>query len=278
MRKTTLVLLGLGLFLSACKKGKAAPSADDHPPGTQGGPMVKVAAGEFTMGCSSAKARCGGADQPERTIGLDAFFIDKHEVTVADYQACVKATQCAPPHFDDGACVVYGAGTNKTGVLPPTSRGAEQPVVCVSWAEAEAYCAFAGKRLPTDAEWEKSARGTDGRAFPWGNDEPTCDRAVLSVDTPGCGERRSWPVGSKPKGASPYGALDMLGNVGEWTADWYEPGLSPETKNPKGPSSGRERVVRVANFSTARGDARVTSRVAQSPDSRTELIGFRCAK
>jgi formylglycine-generating enzyme required for sulfatase activity len=279
MQRTTLALVGLGLLVAAClgcPKSKAPAKLDDHPPGTRGGSMVSVPAGDFTMGCVQAKGRCGGPDQPERAITLDAFHIDKREVTISEYQECVKAAKCDPAHFDDSSCALYDGGKN--GVLPVTSRGAEQPVVCVTWAQAHAYCDYVGKRLPTDAEWEKAARGTEGRALPWGEDDPTCDRAIIADAVPGCGQKRAWPVGSKPKGASPYGALDMLGNVDEWVADWYEPGVSKQTKNPQGPSSGREHVVRASSFTTTRADARLTHRIASDPDRRSDTVGFRCAK
>jgi len=182
-----------------------------------GAEMVYVPAGEFLMGSEE-----GGSDEsPEHTVYLDAYWIYKHEVTNVQYRDCIEAGECAGdlsryPEDDD-------------------------PAVYIDWYEANDYCEWAGGQLPTEAEWEKAARGTDGRTYPWGEASPSCNLAQFR-DCSG----QTVPVGSFPAGASPYGALDMAGNVWEWVADWYDAGYyenSPDA-NPTGPASGTYRVFR----------------------------------
>jgi formylglycine-generating enzyme required for sulfatase activity len=221
-----------------------------------GAEMVYVPAGEFVMGSDRSKT-----EQPVHTVYLDAFWIDRTEVTNAGYRKCVEVGTCSQPR--------------DTGWYNDPNR-AEHPVVWVDWYQAKTYCEWAGKRLPTEAEWEKAARGTDGRTFPWG-EGIDCDHAHYS----GCpwtfGETA--PVGSKPAGASPYGALDMTGNVWEWVADWYDPDYysqSPD-RNPPGPASGETRVLRGCSWNS-RGP--ITWRFADwsHPTSAGNDAGFRCVQ
>jgi len=173
--------------------------------------MVYVPAGEFIMGSDERD----GNEQPMHTVYLDAFYIDKTAVTNAQYRKCVEAGACdAPRETTDYDNADY----------------AQHPVVYVNWFQAKAYCEWVGKRLPTEAEWEKAARGTDGRKYPWGNTFDGsrlnfCDKnCTLSWKDPSVddGYTGTAPVGSYPVGASPYGALDMAGNVYAWVADWYD--------------------------------------------------------
>ncbi|MCU0610859.1 MAG: formylglycine-generating enzyme family protein, partial [Candidatus Eisenbacteria bacterium] len=179
--------------------------------------MVHVPAGPFRRGSNR-----GGLDaRPERDIQVSGFYIDRTEVTNAQYRAFLMDIAA------DGSVQELPMGN------------ANLPVVSVSWDEAARFAAWAGKRLPTEAEWEKAARGTDGRAYPWGDE---FDQARVI----GRGAASVQPVGSAPLGASPYGAMDMAGNVREWTADYYDPlyyGRSPSA-DPTGPARGRDRVVR----------------------------------
>jgi formylglycine-generating enzyme required for sulfatase activity len=189
---------------------------------TDGMVMLYVPAGDFLMGSTRAEAMQDD-ETPQHHVYLDTFWIDRTEVTAAQYQRCVDAGKCAAPDCD----------------IQPQG---DLPIACVSWDNAASYCAWAGRRLPTEAEWEKAARGTDGREYPWGNEEPDCDRLNYS----GC-VGRTTPVGSYPSGTSVYGAVDMAGNVEEWVADWYDQtyyATSPE-RNPTGAATSNwGRVVR----------------------------------
>ena len=247
-------------------------------PGTKGGPMVFVPAGEFIMGMSAedALSECRKVSQyckpewftdeaPVHRVNLDAYYIDKHEVTQGEYDKCVQAKAC-----------------NNNKELPGMPgmfiiTVPRWPAVLVYWEDARTYCGWAGKRLPTEAEWEKAARGTDGRIYPWGNQAPSCGLANFFS---GCGGKPV-EVGSKPGGASPYGALDMAGNVWEWVADWYGENYysgSP-SQNPKGPSSGTFRVVRGGGWYFYPGGLLVSVRNRDVPSFRLGGDGgFRCAR
>ena len=163
-----------------------------------------------------SKNLCGEDEKPWHWIELDAFLLDQTEVTVEAFEGCVKA----------GACSDADLGKVQDGKAHLCNWGKadrkRHPINCVIWNQAHAYCAWAGKRLPTEAEWERAARGDDGRSYPWGRSVVTCDRGVwhTAVDKK-CGEKSTQPVGSKPKGRSAYGALDMAGNVWEWVNDRY---------------------------------------------------------
>ena len=222
--------------------------------------MFYIPAGEFTMGSNNAY----NDESPVHTVYLDAYYMDKYEVTNAQYEEFMKATErSAPEHWNDSQ---FNAPV--------------QPVVGVTWKDAEAYCKWAGKRLPTEAEWEKAARGTDGRKYPWGNERPTCEYAVTDLVGSGCGENRTWSVGSKPKGVSPYGVHDMAGNVWEWVNDWYDSeyySKSPN-RNPTGPNSGTDKGLRGGSWYTLPLFLRAALRSWSNPDLRDVSIGFRCSR
>jgi formylglycine-generating enzyme required for sulfatase activity len=218
--------------------------------------MVYVPAGEFIMGSADSDSLALDDEKPQHTVYLDAFWIDKTEVTNAQYRKCVEAGKCKASRCADNARL----------------NGDAQPVVCVSWDDAATYAQWVGGRLPTEAEWEKAARGTDRRIFPWG-DAPDPNRANY-YDT-GIGTTSA--VGSYPAGASPYGALDMTGNVCEWVADWYDSGYyarSPE-RNPTGPDSGKYRVLRGGSWDFFRRDERCASRFRFFPVLFNYNVGFR---
>lgn len=183
--------------LPACA---SSPAPDAEGAAFLDGEMSVVPSGWFTMGSAAARRNEG----PEHQVWLDEFEIDVYEVTVAQYAAFVAETGWRLP------------GDWRTETRHPAGN---LPVTHVAWPDAAAYCEWAGKRLPTEAEWEKAARGTDERRYPWGNEWDGA-RAAVSVSV----ETGPVPVGSYPEGASPYGALDMAGNVHEWVADFYDPG------------------------------------------------------
>jgi formylglycine-generating enzyme required for sulfatase activity len=222
-----------------------------------GAPAVLIPAGAFVMG--------GGENSPRREIFVDNFYMDKYEVTVGRYAAFLKASvNVKPPEYWETVDL---------------QSDAELPVVGVDWRDADKYCRWAGKRLPTEAEWEKAARGTDERKYPWGNDEPTPQHARFATpsDT-SVYKGRVVRVGSYSKGASPFGVYDVAGNVSEWTADWYSETLSSDDlQNPKGPGSGRTKVLRGGGWYDAAERLTTTKRMYASPARRAADIGFRCA-
>jgi formylglycine-generating enzyme required for sulfatase activity len=242
--------------------------------------MVEVPAGEFWMGCPLGQEKdCSSNMRPGRKVTLKAFRIDKTEVTVAAYGECVSAGKCSDDKIRGYARPRRGHASSKSCNWDNPER-ADHPINCVDYVQAAVYCEFAGKRLPTEAEWEKAARGSDPRPFPWGNDDPTCERVVMNAGRGGCGTLATFPVGSKPSGASPYGALDLSGNVREWVADWYDHAFyqGGPVDNPTGPPRGSLRVARGGSWADAVSPLfHVATRAAYLPHARSPYMGFRCA-
>lgn len=223
--------------------------------------MVTIPAGPFLRGTT-----IGGFDeQPQRTIYLDTFSIDRYEVTNYQYQEFAQATG----HRKAGPPSRYAKSIRRM-------RGTNQPIVYVSWEDALEYCRWKGKRLPTEAEWEKAMRGADGRLWPWGNEERPNGANWARVQD---GYDVTARVGTFKTDESPYGVMDGAGNVMEWVEDWYQEAYykeSPE-KNPPSPEYGTYRVMRGGGYTTTGTDFRITSRSKMVPDFRDETIGFRCA-
>ena len=261
--------------------------------------LMFVPEGEFKMGLDTGKSE----EKPAHTVYLDAFWIDRTDVTNSQFKRFVNdsAYQTEAEKAGSSTMYIYDVrakdweprdGANWLHPQGPSSglAGLENhPVVHVSWYDAAAYCDWAGRRLPTEAEWEKAARGTDGRAYPWGNQKPggkllnfadkniNLDWAENSIND---GYRYSSPVGNYPAGASPYGALDMAGNVYQWVADWYSETYyqSKSTwRNPTGPDSGQERVLRGDSWASFIDNVRSSSRDRRDPATTYDNIGFRCA-
>lgn len=204
-------------------------------------------------------------ERPSHRVTVPTFRIDRFEVTVAQYRACVDAGACFAP-------VGAGDGCN-WGVV-----GRERhPVNCASWDQARAYCRWAGKRLCSESEWEKAARGTDGRLYPWGDERPTCKYAVMAEKDDGCGTHSTMAVGAKPAGASPYGVMDLAGNVAEWVEDGYHGDY--EGAPADGSTWGGDivwRVVRGGNFTSIGPGVRASKRGAGPHDMGGPLAGIRC--
>jgi formylglycine-generating enzyme required for sulfatase activity len=224
---------------------------------------VYVPAGEFLMGATDADSEAGQDEKPQHSVYVDGFWIDRTEVTNAQFRKCVEAGGCGrEPWCWDESNFGYHDRFNAP----------DQPVVCVLRNDAQDYAAWVGGRLPTEAEWEKAARGTDGRKYPWGNSAPDCRKANHN-----CCAGATVAVGSCPAGASPYGALDMAGNALEWTTDKYGEDYYSHSPagNPQGPDSGAFWVMRGGAFLGDPGGIRCTARHKGSPKYRLWWYGFR---
>jgi len=252
-------------------------------------------AGTFGMG--SPEGAGDPDERPRHEVTLSAYCIDRTEVTVKAYADCVRAGGCTAAPL-----TVRWNGASAEDVerySRPCNRDdrPDHPINCVDWNQAAAYCAWANKRLPTEAEWEYAARGADGRVYPWGNEAPSptrlnaCGRECvamarheLSLDwTTMYDASDSWestaPVGSFPGGASSSGALDMAGNVWEWTADWYGAYAEATVTNPRGAQTGTARVIRGGAWgSMDTAYVRATCRDRSAEANRSSAVGFRCVR
>jgi formylglycine-generating enzyme required for sulfatase activity len=235
-------------------------------------PLVFIPAGTFLRGAPAEDLDSEANERPQAEVVLDAFWIDQTEVTNRMYSLCVLEGGCQPPQ---------SPSTLTRAVYYEDLAFAEYPVVNVNWEQAHSYCRWTGRRLPSEAEWEKAARGRGGARFPWGDGDPNCDLLNFGNPGPGRGACSSdtTTVGSFPLGASPYGALDMAGNVFEWVADWYQPNAyrASSLQNPNGPESGETRVLRGGALNDAAGAVRASNRHHTHPENISYFIGFRCA-
>jgi formylglycine-generating enzyme required for sulfatase activity len=223
------------------------PNQDDY--------WVKIPAGEFEMGHSEGD----DDEKPVHSVYLNTYKIGRYEVTNGQYGKCVQDKVCLP----SGSAI---AGYE------------DHPVVNVTWQEAQTFCEWLGGRLPTEAEWEKAARGgLEGRLYPWGNDEVICDLGEENGVQFGYCDGDTIPVGSF--GGNGYGLYDMAGNAWEWVADWYDENYYEYSshENPMGPETGKYRVIRGGAWNYTVYGLRVAYRSVSYPDSRANFIGFRCA-
>jgi formylglycine-generating enzyme len=240
-----------------------AGSSDRDHLGKDGAPMVLVPSGDFIMGTDK-----GDEDEaPLHRVHIAAFYIDKFEVTNARFAKYVEAIQSEPP---------WGFSDKETPVIH-----ADRPVRWVSWMDAIGYCLWVGKRLPTEAEWEKAARGTDERMYPWGNDPPTPVHAVYGLKEGGA-ETVS-VIGNHHMGQSPYGAQDLAGNLYEWVMDWYAEDfyssfINSPAVNPRGPTEGTAKVQRGGSYLNTPYRLRTTFRTKADPAEQDHNVGFRCAQ
>jgi len=238
-------------------------------------PMIRFDRGWSRMGCPSRDdPDCERDEKPAYRVKLSRFLLDPLEVTQAEYQQCVDAKMCAP--VDPARCFVWTRDSFRRGApLPEPLTRPDHPAVCINWAQAANYCAVLGKRLPTEAEWERAAAGADRRRFPWGDAPPTCERAHFD----GCGEHTR-PVGARPDGATPEGVQDLAGNVSEWVSDWYDRAqyARPLRDDPTGPDDGIVRVIRGGSYYDNPALLRAAYRYGLSPISGFSTVGFRCAR
>lgn len=253
-------------FCFSCDRDNAKAQAKEEPPakkiepkpvaplktivGNDGIEMVFVPAGLFRMGSDKGQSD----EKPVHEVNLNAYYIDRYEVTNSAYRECVIKRKCKSVRVRSGL------------------DGSNQPAVGLSYFHAKQYCKFVGERLPSEAEWEKAAKGIDLRPFPWGG-EIDENKAVYASKT-------TLPVGSKPLGSSPYGALDMAGNAAEWVEDWYDKSYyakSPKD-NPKGPKKGRNKVIRGGSYFSAPEKLTLTYRLWERPKYDYDTYGVRCVK
>ncbi len=226
--------------------------------------MLLIPAGRFTMGSDNGERN----EIPPHSILLDAFYMDKYEMTNSLYKACVDAGGCSAP------------SESKSYTRPSYYGNAKfdnYPVIYVNWNQAKAYCVWRGARLPTEAEWEKAARGLNEDIYPWGNDEPDKDSANYGMNV---GDTTA--VGSYESGKSPFGLYDMAGNAWEWVNDWYDGKYYgyqiSQMSNPQGPSTGQVRVFRGGSWDSFDHDLRSALRARVDPTAATFYLGFRCAR
>jgi serine/threonine-protein kinase len=242
--------------------------------------VVYVPVGEFIMGSPLGDASVYAHEQPQHTVYLDAFWVDQTEVTNEMYAVCVQAGVCLPPRSPESStrASYYGNATYD-----------DYPVVWVDWYQANNYCEWAGRRLLTEAEWEKAARGTSGQQYPWGNTElMAANLADFQDPSESCALAHyracepygdTFAVGQHQGGASPYGALDMAGNVWEWVADWYGDDYygNSSSSNPQGPDSGAQKVLRGGSFAMNFSRyLRAAHRYSIEPEQTIFGFGIRC--
>lgn len=238
--------------------------------------LVYVPAGEFMMGSSDSQGQ--DDEHPQHKVTLDAYWIDQTEVTNNMYALCVGTGRCTPPK---------NTGSFSRDEYYGHYAFANYPVINVEWEQAMAYCEWAGRKLPSEAQWEYAARGPQGFTYPWGNDfscrygnfddEKKLDEDMVEGGKNCDGQPETAPVGSYREGISPFGVLDMAGNVWEWVADWYGVYTSKSVINPSGPKTGEFRVARGGSWNNSEGGLRSADRIREYPNTADYMLGFRCA-
>jgi formylglycine-generating enzyme required for sulfatase activity len=223
--------------------------------------MVRIPGGRFTMGTTEKAAQPN--ERPARVVTTPPFWIDKTEVSVAAYKTCVDRGACPRPVKSSQFCTYDGPDP-------------QLPVSCVPWASAQSYCTGVGKRLPREVEWELAARGPLPSRYPWGGASTSCGMAATLASegsARACSGKHPYKVGTHGQNASPFGVLDMAGNVEEWTADWYA-----ETISEASPRAGSSHVLRGGGWLSTPSQARTTSRNWGSVLEAGPNVGFRCAR
>jgi len=258
--------------------------------------MAKIPAGQFFMGSDKKESQAN--EKPSHNVKLDSFCMDLYEVQAKDYKACSDVGKCrrAPTEVDWPNITAAERKLYSTLCTIADPAKEDHPINCISWEMSSAYCKAQDKRLPTEAEWEYTARGPDGRMYPWGDEEPTA--AHLNACGTECvawgkahgvaleplyrandGYPTTAPVGKFPAGSSRFGPFDVVGNVWEWTSDWYGDYGPNDADNPMGPATGDRRVIRGGAYNGSFASWLLPSfRYAQEPKAQSQGIGFRCAK
>jgi formylglycine-generating enzyme required for sulfatase activity len=257
MRTRYLIVISMVTMIASCLPSK--PVSEKKISESDGMIQIFIPAGEFQMGSSSNDPNASADEKPAHRVFLDSFWIDSTEITNAMYNKCVAGGKCTPP------------ARSKFYSMPGYKN---HPVIGVSWLQAQAYCQWVDRRLLTEAEWEKAARGADERIYPWGNEAPTSDLANFGHQV-----NTTVEVGTYPKGASSYGVLDMAGNAWEWVADGYQSDFyaHSQKENPLSNSPVNRRVLRGGNWDSDAEGIRVTNRFWAFP-GRNDTDGFRCAE
>lgn len=244
-----------------------------------GAELIFIPEGDFVMGSDPEDdPYFWGAEAPSHIVHLSSYYIYKTEVTNARYRTCVAQQACPQPEL-------LSSRTRQS--YYDNNEFDNYPVIYVSWQNAASYCKWAGGRLPTEAEWEKAARGSEGILFPWGDEPPTGELTNLCDSTCPNSEKEyslsdgypdTAPVGSYPSGASPYNVMDMAGNVWEWVSDYFRPGysLSSPMENPLGPATGDRRVIRGGSWFNPSDGVRAVARASLKPNTTLDSVGFRC--
>ncbi len=258
-----MVTIGMPVEMAVAQLERLKKMKKDTAPAVAETPMAEIGEGPFGMGVDGAQAL--EDERPRHQVWLDRYTMDRHEVTTARYAAFLAATNRTPPWQWETVDLALHH---------------DRPVIGVDWEDAQAYCRWIGKRLPTEAEWEKAARGTDERLYPWGNSTPTTALANFALGARFSYAQVLMPVGRYQQAASPYGLFEMAGNVWEWVQDWYGASYyeTSPSRNPPGPEQGQFKVVRGGSWSDLPKYLLTYGRFKLPPATRNSYTGFRCAR
>lgn len=258
-----MVTIGMPVEMAVAQLERLKKMKKDAVPAVAETPMAGIGEGPFWMGVDGAQAL--EDERPRHQVWLDRYTMDRHEVTTARYAAFLAATNRTPPWQWETVDLALHH---------------DRPVIGVDWEDAQAYCRWIGKRLPTEAEWEKAARGTDERLYPWGNSTPTTALANFALGARFSYAQVLMPVGRYQQAASPYGLFEMAGNVWEWVQDWYGANYyeTSPSRNPPGPEQGQFKVVRGGSWSDLPKYLLTYGRFKLPPATRNSYTGFRCAR
>ncbi len=245
---------------------------------------VTVSGGTFKMGCDKeTEGTCPEDTVPLHEVELSGYEMDKFEVPVELYELCIAENICTNDNAEEPH---YRTSSDSPNCNIGNPERKNHPANCVTWHGAKAYCEWLGKRLPTEAEWEYAAKSGKVQIYPWGNTpEASCDNTVMKSSANGCGTNTTYPVGSRPSGASEQGIYDLSGNVAEYTADWYEKKFystdeasQKDTQGPAEPEKDKYKVIRGGSYIYGENHTRASFRSSAKLDDKAIDFGFRCVK